>query len=253
MKLMTPDGTDHPVAAPSAVTRPGGGPRRSAVRSLAVFAACGLALSATACGSSSSTPTASGATAGSVVHPPLVPLQGCTYAFNGSVPAGEPQGIQPTFPTFVPDQAAQAAIGHISAHGGTGLVYGFTLPSGVKLYAGPDTGNSPVGTVPVSRTILAEDPVLWTSGSGAHWLAFFIACGGQHLYWVSVNQIGKVDPAAGASTVQAIAMLEAAAPYTQSGKVSALPLKIVNGQFIWAAPAGPYKLVPPARGQLLGF
>jgi hypothetical protein len=241
-----------PISARSAVTRPGCRSPRSAVRWLAVFAAGGLALAAAACGSSSST-TASTALAGTVVGPPLVPLQGCTYVLNGNVPAGEAQGIQPDFPTFAPDQAAQAAIGHIGAHGGTGLVYGFSLPSGVKLFAGPDTGESPVATVPVSRSIVAEDPLLWTSGSGALWLAFFIACGGQHLYWVSVNQIGKVDPATGAAAVHTIAVLESAAPYTQTGKASALPVRIANGQFVWAAPAGPYALVAPARGQLLGF
>ena len=165
---------------------------------------------------------------------------------NGTVPAGEPAGIQPDFRPFVPDQAAQSAIDHIAAHGGTGLVYGFTLPSGVKLYAGPDAGD-PVGTVPPARSILAADPVLWTTASGEHWLATFVACGGDHPYWIDVDQIGKADQATGSAAVQAIAMLEEAAPYTQTGQASALPVKIVNGQFAWNAPPGPHSLVVPAR------
>ena len=189
-----------------------------------------------------------------MVRPPDVPLQGCTYVLNGAVPEGEPQGIQPDFRPFVPDQAARSAVAHIAAHGGTGLFYGFTLPSGVKLYAGPDAGRRPVATIPPNRSILAADPVLWTTGSGARWIATFVACGGQHLYWVSVDQIGKADPATGTAAARTIAMLETAAPYTQTGQASTLPVKIVNRQIVWNAPAGSHALiVAPARGQLLGF
>jgi len=228
-------------------------PRSWAVRILAVVAAGGLVLVAAACGGSSSSTTTSTVAPSSVVRPPAIPLQGCNYVLNGIVPPGEPTGIQPDFPPFAPDQAAQSAISHIAAHGGIGLVYGFTLPPGVKLFAGPDTGRQPVATIPLSHSILAADPVLWTTRSGERWLAFFVACGGEHLYWVSVDQIGKADAGAGAEAVRAIAMLEVAAPYTQTGRASILPVRIVDGQFTWNAPAGTHALVPPARGQLLGF
>ena len=233
--------------------RPADGLRRWVLQALAGVAAGGLMFVATACGGTSSATTTSTVVAGAVVRPPAIPLQGCTYVLNGAVPAGEPAGIQPGFRPFTPDQAAQSAIAHITAHGGTGLVDGFTLPSGVKLYAGPDSGSEPVATIPVDRSMLAGDPVLWTTGSGAHWIATFVACGGQHLYWVSVDQIGKVDAATGAATASTITMLEAAAPYTQTGQASALPVKIEDGQIVWNPPAGPHALVPPARGQLLGF
>jgi len=226
-------------------------PRSLALRFLAVVAVGGLGLAAACGGSSSATTTTVALSA--VVRPPDLPLQGCSYVLNGMVPQGEPAGIQPDFPPFAPDQAAQSAVSHIAAHGGTGLVYGFTLPAGVKLFAGPDTGRQPVATIPLSHSILAADPVLWTTPSGEHWLAFFVACGGEHLYWVSVDQIGKADATTGAQAVRDIAMLEVAAPYTQTGRASILPLTIVDGQLTWNAPAGTHALVAPARGQLLGF
>lgn len=230
-----------------------GRPRSWTVRALAILATGGLVLVPAACGSSTPSTTASTVAPGSVVRPPAVPLQGCNYVLNGVVPPGEPTGVQPSFPPFTPDQAAQSAISHIAANGGTGLVYGFTLPPGVKLFPGPDASGQPVSIIPLSHSILAADPVLWTTRSGAHWIAFFVACGGEHLYWVSVDQIGKVDAVAGAEATRAIAMLEVAAPYTQTGRPSILPLKIMNGQLTWNALAGTHALVPPARGQLLGF
>jgi len=253
MNPMLPSAIADGRSSPPVQPRPADGPRRWAVRALAGVAAGGLMFVATACGGTSSATTTSTVAAGAVLRPPAIPLQGCTYVLNGAVPAGEPAGIQPGFRSFTPDQAAQSAIAHITAHGGTGLVDGFSLPSGVKLYAGPDSGSAPVATIPVDRSMLAGDPVLWTTGSGAHWIATFVACGGQHLYWVSVDQIGKADAATGAATASTITMLEAAAPYTQTGQASALPVKIVDGQIVWNAPAGPHALVPPARGQLLGF
>ena len=200
---------------------PAGRSRSRALRSLVVVAVGGLALVATACGgATSSTPTS--IVAGStVVRPPDVPLQGCDYVLNGSVPQGEPMGIQPDFRPFAPDQSAQSAIAHISAHGGTGLVYGFTLPSGVKLYAGPDAGGQPVATIPSGKSILAADPLLWTTGSGRHWIATFVACGGAAPDWISVDQIGKADPPTGTAVTQSITMLKSAAPYTQTGQASA--------------------------------
>ena len=111
-----------------------------------------------------------------------------------------------------------------------------------------------MATIPSGQSILAADPLLWTTGSGRHWIATFVACGGKHLYWVSVDQIDKADPTSGGAAARTITMLEGAAPYTQTGQASTLPVKIVNGQIVWNAPAGPHALVvPPARGQLLGF
>ena len=237
----------------SVPSRPEVHSRSWASRVLAVVAGGGLALMAAACGGSSLSTSTSTVAHGPVVRPPAVPLQGCNYVLNGIVPPGEPAGVQPDFPPFAPDGAAQSAISHIATHGGIGLVYGFTLPPGVKLYAGPDAGRQPIATIPLSHSILAADPVLWTTDSGSRWLAFFVACGGAHLYWVSVNQIGKADAGAGAEAVRAIAMLEVAAPYTQTGRASILPVKIVDGQITWNAPSGTHALVPPVRGQLLGF
>lgn len=246
-------GTDDRHSARSVATRPDVSPHSWAERALVVVATGGLVLLAAACGGSSTSTTTSTGAPGAVVRPPAAPLQGCNYVLNGVVPPGEPLGVQPGFSPFAPDHAAQSAISHIAAYGGTGLVYGFTLSPGVKLFAGPDTGRQSVATIPLSHSILAADPVLWTTGSGAHWLAFFVACAGEHLYWVSVDQIGKADPAAGTEAVRAIAMLEVAAPYTLTGKASILPVKIADGQLIWNTPAGSHALVPPARGQMLGF
>ena len=228
--------------------------RRSwTVQALTIMVIGVLLLGPAACGSATSSTTTTTVAPGPVVRPPAVPLQGCSYVLNGVVPAGEPMGIKPDFPAFTPDQAAQSAVSHIAAHGGTGLVYGFTLPPDVKLFSGPDASRSPVATIPLNHSILAADPVLWTTRSGAHWLAFFIACGGEHLYWVSVDQIGKADAGAGAEAVRAITALESAAPYTLTGRASILPLKIMDGQLTWNAPTGTHALVVPARGQLLGF
>jgi len=253
MNLTFPRATADGHLTQAVRTSPVGHPRPWTFRALATVAMGGLLLVSAACGSSTSSTTTSTVAASSVVRPPAVPLQGCNYVLNGVVPPGEPTGVQPNFPPFTPDQAAQSAISHIAVHGGTGLVYGFTLPYGVKLFAGPDSGGQPVATIPSNHSILTADPVLWTTRSGAHWLAFFVACGGEHLYWVSVDQIGKVDAVAGGEAVRAIASLEVAAPYTQTGRASILPVKIMDGQITWNAPAGSHALVPPARGQLLGF
>ena len=103
-----------------------------------------------------------------------------------------------------------------------------------------------MATIPSGKSILAADPLLWTTGSGRHWIATFVACGGAHLYWISVDQIGKADPPTGTAVTQSITMLKSAAPYTQTGQASALPVKIVDGQIVWNAPPGPHALVPPA-------
>ena len=224
--------------------------RRVAIATLTL-----AALSLAACGGGSAASTTTTPTTPStstvLVKPPDLPLQGCNYVINGSVPASASSGIQPPFTLAGPDQAGQAALQAIRAHGGTGLVTGFTLPAGVKLYAGPDASSSPVATIPGARSLFVADPVLWTTASGAHWLASFVACGGQGLYWIDVAQIGTVDKEAGSSVTRSIATLQAAAPYPGSGTASTLPITITGKkQFAWVNPAVPFAI---GRGQYLGF
>jgi hypothetical protein len=207
----------------------------------------GLAAVASGCGGSSAT-APSGAT--SIVEPPNVQLQGCTYETDGSVPAGQPEGIQPSFPAFSPDQAADAALQDIRRHGGTGLINGFIIPSGTNLYAGPDAGASPVTTVEGGRSLLFEDPVYWKTSSGAQWLASFVACGGSNLYWVEVSQISAVNPDAGAEVSNWIKDLLSNPPYTKTGQVSALPIKFDGRILVWSAASVPFAV---GRGEYLGY
>jgi hypothetical protein len=214
-------------------------------------AACGLviALLAAACGGGSSAPALS--TTG-IVLPPDVPMQGCTYVLDGKVPVGEYQGLQPGFAPFSPDAAAVAAVRSMRAHGGTSLVYGFSFPPGVRLYAGPDRSHV-VGTVPEGNSVTTSEPILWTTASGARWLAFFIACGGKNLYWVSVDQVRSVSTDAGGLLVRVIPELLAAPPYAPPANThsSALPVAIsADRQFTWKNPSVTFVI---ARGQLLGF
>ena len=146
------------------------------------------------------------------MKPPTEILQGCTYAPDDKVPAGEPQGLQPPFPPFAPDQAAQTALQHIKDHGGTGLVYGFQLPAGTKLYPGPDPSSGAVGTLATGRSVYFFDPVIWTTSSGRHWLVSFIACGGDSPYWVDVDQIKAADATVYATITGQITTLLATSP-----------------------------------------
>jgi len=226
-------------------TPPIGARRRR--RTLIAFASTTLALVAAACGGAS--PQTASTVA--LVGPPPLPLQGCTYVLNGSVPAGEPAGIQTSFPPFAPSQAATAALEHIKAKGGTGLIYGFTLPSGTSLYAGPDTGGSAAATIASGDSLLTFDPVLWTDASGGQWLAFFVACGGQNLYWVGVDQLLHRNSQFGASVQSTITQLKEAPPFDKTGKASVLPLAIDKYRhLVWTDPK---VTTPPARGELLGF
>ena len=205
---------------------------------------------AAACGGSPARPATASTTG--IVQPPNVPVQGCAYVLGGSIPQGEYPGVQPPFPAFTPDPAAAAAVRSIRDHGGTGLVYGFSFPPGVHLYAGPDRSHV-VGTVPEGQRVLTSEPVLWTSAGGARWLAFFIACGGSNLYWVSVDQVRSVSADAGNLLVRVIPQLLAAPPYSPASnpRASALPLTIGSDrQFAWKDPAVHLVI---ARGQLLGF
>jgi hypothetical protein len=209
-----------------------------------VLAACGG-------GSTASTTTTGSASTSALVKPPDLPLQGCNYVINGNVPSGASTGIQPSFTLAGPNAAGEAALRHIKAHGGTGLVYGYKLPPGVKLYAGPDDSVAPVATIPDAASLLIADPVLWTTSSGDQWLASFIACGGQGLYWVDVAQIGKADKDTGLYVKESIAQLLAAAPYPGSGRVSSLPITITGQrQFAWVDPAVPSRI---GRGLYQGF
>ena len=217
----------------------------------AVLALAALALAACGGGSAASTTTTASSASTVLVKPPDLPLQGCNYVLNGSVPPSESAGIQPPFTLAGPDQAGQAALRAIRAHGGTGLVSGYTLPPGVKLYAGPDAGSTPVATITGARSLLVADPVLWTTASGAQWLASFIACGGHGLYWIDVAQIGTADKQTGLAVTRSIASLQAAAPYPGSGTASALPITISGKrQFAWVNPAVKFAI---GRGLYLGY
>lgn len=223
-------------------------PGQRAVVALLTLAA--LTLAACGGGSSASTTTTAAVAKVVLVKPPDLPLQGCDYVINGSVPAGASGGIQPPFSLDGSDPAGAAALRSIRAHGGTGLVSGYTIPSGVRLYAGPDA-STPVATIPGARSLFVADPVLWTTASGAQWLASFVACGGQGLYWIDVAQIGRVDKQAGQSVTKSIATLKAAAPYPGSGTASTLPITITDKQqFAWVNPAVTFAI---GRGQYLGY
>jgi hypothetical protein len=218
---------------------------------MAALALAALTLAACGGGSAASTTTTAPSVSTALIKPPDLPLQGCNYVINGSVPPSASSGIQPPFTLAGPDQAGEAALRAIGAHGGTGLVNGYTLPPGVKLYAGPDASSSPVATIPGARSLFVADPVLWTTTSGAHWLASFVACGGPGLYWIDVAQIGTVDKEVGSSVTRSIASLQAAAPYPGSGTASTLPITITNKQqFAWVNPAVTFTI---GRGQYLGY
>jgi len=240
--------SDHFAGSSRQTTMAMQGRRRSPMMALAAL--LGLSLIAAAC---SNSPASSSATSAGprLVSPPDVTVQGCTYAPNGSIPPGATTGIDPRFAPFSPDQAATAALGHIKAHGGTGLVYGYSLPTGTQLFAGPDATASPVATVTAGRSMSVSDPVLWTTASGARWLAFFIACGGTSPYWSSVSQVTKTDAAAGAQLRQSITVLLAAPPYTTSHKASALPIKIdAQHHLVWVDPKVRFAV---GRGELVAF
>ena len=200
---MTKDGTVRSSATAAHRGWPGSLPSEQRRLVAVLMAAC-----------SSGTPTAdSGGSNAAVVQPPDFTLQGCTYVLDSTIPAGEPQGVKPQFPSFSPDQSATAALEGIKAHGGTAMVDSVSLPAGTTLRSGPDTGQSVVGTVPSGYSILAAEPVVWTDHSGAVWLAFFLSCGGGDLYWVSVPELTHQNAAAGKQVAAQIDALRAAPPY----------------------------------------
>jgi hypothetical protein len=206
-----------------------------------------VALVAAACGGSS---TATPASTVVVVKPPDFTLQGCTYVLDSTIPAGEPQGIKPGFAPFAPDSAATTALEQIRDHGGTAMVDSVAVPTGTKLYAGPSTGEPPAGTVPSGDSIQASEPVVWTDRTGDDWLAFFLSCGGDSLYWASVKGITGQDASAGGQIATQIQQLRHAATYTRTGQASMLPIT-VNGQkhLVFANPKVAFSV---GRGELVG-
>jgi hypothetical protein len=213
-----------------------------------VFAGAGLGTAA--CGSSGATSSTT-ATESALVQPPKLDLEGCQYLVDNSVPAGEPKGSKAPFAAFAPDPSAVDAIRHIKAHGGTGMVDGFTLPAGTVLFTGPSTHAPHAGVVQPGNSVLAADPILWTDRSGNDWLAFFLICGGNQLYWMSVDEVARQNPSVGAEIKSEIAKLRTAEPYTKTKMTSLLPV-VIDGQhhLVWVASGIDFQ---PARGQYLDF
>lgn len=210
------------------------------------------AVVATACGSStpSASTTSPSASTASIVKPPNFTLQGCTYVLDSTIPAGEPQGIKPDFGSFSPDQAATAALEQIKAHGGTAMVDGATLPGGTTLYAGPSTENA-VGTIPSGDSIHLAEPLLWTDHAGGEWLASFLSCGGNSLYWASVKEITQQNHAEGSQIAAQIAELKTASPYDKSGTASLLPVALnAQGHLVFTDPKVTFLV---GRGELTGL
>lgn len=204
------------------------------VRSPAVVALVLLiALLAAACGNSSS------ATPGPV-QPPDIQLQGCTYVLDDTIPPGEPTGVQPHYPAFSPDASAVSALSHIQQHGGRAMIGGLDVPPGTTLYAGPDTSQV-VGNLPATYAILAAEPVVWVDKAGDTWIAFFLSCGGDNLYWTSVKAMGAASPLEGPGIAKQLAEAKAS---------NALPsITIKDRKFRWDDKKIPYYI---ARGEQFG-
>jgi hypothetical protein len=239
----------HPCPPTASTTVRAGAVRRThPCRNLAAGLLGLFALAGTACGSASPTST-TGTTTTAIVRPPAAVLQGCNYVVNGVVPPGMSQGTKPPFGAFSPDRAGITALEQIHRHGGTGLVTGFAIPAGTELYAGPDGSAAPVGTVPDGRSLLLAEPVLWTTASGRHWLATFLACGGPSLYWIDVAQVTRANPDAGATVAGSVA--SALASTAAPPGISAQHLVISpNHQFAWASDKLTFAI---ARGIYQGF
>ncbi len=186
-----------------------------------LIAAVALLLFMAGCGGGAAAPSSA-----TVVVPPTIELQGCTYEVSSTIPPGEPTGLNPGFASFEPDASADRALEQIKAHGGTAMVDGVTVPSGIALYSGPDASLPSVGTVAPGDSILVAEPVVYTDQSGGTWLAFFMACGGQNLYWMSVDQAKRHHHTFADQVSAQIAQLREAAPYTQTGSASMLPILI---------------------------
>jgi hypothetical protein len=205
-------------------------------RAAALVSVVAVGLGVAACGGSSSS-TSTTTPAELVVRAPDFVLQGCTYVLDGTVPAGEPEGVQPQFASFTPDAAATSALQSIKSHGGSALVNGFMIPGGTRLYAGPDTSQPSVGTIPSNYAILAAEPVIWKAGNGKVWAAFFVSCGGHNLYWMSLQQVQHQNPEAASSITPLIV------------KDSLLPITIQDQNFAWKSSKLTFII---GRGELFG-
>ncbi len=207
-----------------------------------LVAASALLFLSAGCGGGAAAPPSA------VVVPPAFELQGCTYEVGSTIPAGEPTGLNPGFASFEPDASADQALEQIKAHGGTAMVDSVTVPAGIALYSGPDASLPSVGTVPTGDSILVAEPVVYTDQSGGTWLAFFLACGGPHLYWVSVDQAKRHHRTFADEVTAQIAQLKQAAPYTQTGQASMLPIVInADHQLVFADPKVAFDV---GRGEL---
>jgi hypothetical protein len=217
------------------------------VLAIAVTVAIGAA--ATGCGGSSGGATQT--SEASLIQPPKLTIQGCEYLVNNAIPPGEPKGSKPPFSAFRPDPSAIAALQQLKAHGGTGMVDGFTLPAGTVLFTGPSTNAARAGVVAPANSVLLADPVVWTDSSGGYWLASFMICGGNNVYWLSVDQLLTQNPTFGKTVSDAIATLRTAPPFTKTGMISLLPI-VIDGmhRFAWVAPNLAFQ---PARAQYLDF
>lgn len=227
-------------------------PARAPWRGVAVALVCLAAGAAGACGGgtgATSATTSPVVSTSAIVEPPDFTLEGCTYVFDSTIPAGEPQGLKPPFPPFEADQSATEALQDIRSHGGKAMVDSVNLPGDTDLYAGPDT-TTKVGVIPSADTILVAEPVVWTDAKGGTWLAFFLSCGGHSLYWVSVDGVEHQNRAVGTGIAQQIAELEKAAPYTQTGTASLLPIAINEQRQLVFTDAKVTFLV--GRGELVG-
>jgi hypothetical protein len=186
-----------------------------------------------------------------IVKPPDFTLQGCTYVLDNKVPTDEPQGLKPDFPPFSADGSATAALQGIKHHGGTAMVDSVTLPAGTDLYAGPDTSGTAVGVIPAKDSVLVAEPVVWTDAHAGTWLAFYLSCGGDALYWVSIDRLEHQNPSDGSGVAAQIAQLKKAAPYSKTGMASLLPI-VVNSQHQLAF-ADPKVTFLVGRGELTGL
>jgi hypothetical protein len=157
---------------------------------------------------------------------PTDQLLGCTYTIDGQVQSYQATGETPNFAAFSPDPSAEAAIDSIKRKGGTGVVGSYQFPARTKLRSGPSLSAPVVGTISDTAQLQLYDPILWTDSSGDEWLASFIACGGKNLYWTSLDDLQKTDPAAAKTLRGELAQLRKAAPYTQTAMASLLPIVI---------------------------
>jgi hypothetical protein len=183
------------------------------------------------------------------VTAPDFTLSGCTFEVNNSIPQGEPTGLKPNFASFTPDASAGVALASIKKNGGKAMVDSAGLPSGTKLYAGPDRSSQVVGTIPSGKSLLLSEPVVWTGSNGETWLATFIECGGPNLYWASLDQIKQVSSGEAATLSSLIKQLAAVQPpYPKSDQASLVRVDVVGHNLAWNTSQITF---PVARGQLV--